>query len=72
MGKRTSLLGTLRDSKARVTPFIQQFGAEPAIRYTQVKEEELALLKQLEPQRKENMTTEQVQLKSRVYMIERY
>lgn len=72
MGKRTSLLGTLHDPKSRVTPFIQEFGAEPAIRYTQVKEQELALLKALEPQKKDSMTTEQVQLKTRVYMIERY
>lgn len=72
MGKRTSLLGSLHDPNARVTRFIQHFGAEPAIRYTQVKEEELALLKQQEPQRKENMTLEQVQMKTRIYMIERY
>lgn len=72
VGKRTSLLGSLHDPNSRVTRFIQHFGAEPAIRYTQVKEQELALLKQLEPQRKDNMTLEQVQLKTRIYMIERY
>jgi hypothetical protein len=72
MGKRTSLLGTLQDPKARVTPFIQEFGPEPAIRYTQVKEQELALLKQLEPQKKDSLSLEQLQLKTRIYMIERY
>lgn len=72
MGKRTSLLGTLHDPKSRVIPFIREFGPEPAIRYTQVKEQELAMLKQLEPQKKEGMSLEQVQLKTRVYMIERY
>lgn len=71
-GKRTSLLGSLQDPKTRVTPFIQEFGPEPAIRYTQVKEQELAMLKQLEPQKKDNLSLEQLQLKTRIYIIERY
>jgi glutamine synthetase len=71
-GKRTSLIGTLIDPKSRVTQFIQEFGAEPAIRYTQVKEQELALMKQLEPTKRESLSVEQVQMKSRIFMIERY